>query len=68
MLNGMTMNGMNMTGVRIGLVLLMIGLVTGVTGPMTGLRILGTGGVLSNRYEYIVRFARHLSHRRILRL
>ena len=50
MLNGMVMNGrhgMTMTGVRIGLVLLMIGLVTGlgpkmtgVTGPMAGLGVL----------------------------
>ena len=30
MLNGMMMNGMSMIGVRIGLVLLMIGLVTGL--------------------------------------
>ena len=56
MLNEMVMNGMSMIGIRTGLVLLMIGLVTGlglkmagVTGPMTGLGILRTGGVLSSR-------------------
>ena len=56
MLNGMVMNGMSIIGVRIGLVLLMIGLVTGlglkmtgVTGPMTGHGVLRIGGVLSSR-------------------
>ena len=55
MLNGMVMNGMTMTGVRIGLVLLMIGLatglgpkVTGVTGPMTGLGVLRTSAEQPN--------------------
>ena len=57
MRNGMVMNGrhgMTMTGVRSGLVVLMIGLVTGlgpkmtgIAGPMTGLGVLRTGGVLS---------------------
>ena len=68
MLNGMVMNGMSMIGVRIGLVLLMIGLVTGlglkmtgVTGPMTGLRVLRTGGVLSSRVRV------HLQVRKALR-
>ena len=53
----MVMNGtrMNMTGVMIGLVLLMIGQVTGRgpkmtgTGPMTGLGVLRIGGVLNSR-------------------
>ena len=47
-------HGMTVTGVRIGLVLLMIGLVTGlgpkmtgITGPMTGLGVLSIGGVLA---------------------
>ena len=74
-----------MIGVRIGLVLLMIGLetglrpkMTGVTGPMTGLRVLRTGGVLSSRtrvYRQVrkaLRMSRRIpprvSHRRILRL
>ena len=51
------MNGtrMIMTGVMIGLVLLMIGQVTGLgpkmtgTGPMTGLGVLRNGGVLNSR-------------------
>ena len=53
----MVMNGtrMTMTGVMIGLVLLMIGQVTGRgpkmtgTGPMTGLGVLRIGGVLNSR-------------------
>ena len=84
MLNGMVMNGMSMIGVRIGLVLLMIGLVTGlglkmpgVTGPMTGLGALRTGGVLSCRVRVhlqvrkALRMSRRIppraSHRRMLR-
>ena len=53
----MVMNGTRMTmiGVRIGLVLLMIGQVTGRgpkmtgTGLMTGLGVLRNGGVLNSR-------------------
>ena len=84
MLKGMVMNGMTMTGVRIGLVLLMIGLVTGlgpkmigVTGPMTGLGVLRTGGVLSSRMRVHRQVRKGLgmsrgipsrvSHRRMLR-
>ena len=72
MLNGMVMNGrhgMTTTGVRIGLVLLMIDLViglgpkmTGIVGPMTGLEVLRTGGVLSSRMQV------HLQVRKALRM
>ena len=55
MLNGMVMNGMSTIGVRIGLVLSMIGLVTGLglkmtgAGLMTGDGVLRIGGVLRSR-------------------
>ena len=69
MLSDMVMNGMSMIGIRTGLVLLMIGLVTGlglkmtgVTGPMTGLGVLRTGGVLSSRVRV------HLQVRKALRM
>ena len=68
MLNGMVMNGMSMMGARNGLVLLMIGLVTGLglkmTGacPMTGLGVLRTGGMLSSRMLV------HLQVRKALRM
>ena len=55
MLSGMVMNGMSMIRARIGLVLLTIGLMTGLglkmtgAGPMTGHGVLRIGGVLSSR-------------------
>ena len=66
MLIEMVMNEMSMIGIRTGLVLLMIGLmtglglkITGVTGPITGLGILRTGGVLSSRVPVHLQVRRH---------